>query len=738
MLGMATPTDVMRKQHDRIRHLLRDLDLIESSLSLSTEKLKNLHVELLQQLRGASKDFIAMEHSRLSFLRESLFRFCQACSGMFEHSGQILNDLRNSAILLESSTDFDSFERQLSSIASSVPPASPTGQDTDESNTTAENTAELATVFHVIDKMKYCIDHLKVLASRSVNTFTEMSEAEKAFGAKTSKLFEKHGYSAKTTKSFQNAITTAELVSLHEEPKTKELGWNAVVTGISRFAEAHMVIAEVIADKCSVIIDSTLRKLDILKRDTQEKQVAAAKKVEMARASLSKVETKLKRVRRELKGRRSKQADGSSGVEEDITIDIDESVHIDDQKEAKDLKDGKPESSKDAQKSVMHGLESLGTALGVAVKGSQANERNANRINVLEDEEKAYLDVMQTAKDSVTLVLETSVSEMKLVVDAVKVDIKKHINELKLAYQMFLDCYILGHDICRKAIEKVREDSANIDIDQDLLHFLKSIQAASTEKSSVVNIPIFEVFVPLRHDAIEQERNNRMDELEEKKRRGSVGEDTLGDAPYTHESDEVNDDVLSARQSLRLDSGDQLLVDDVMQVNEEASAPVIRSESCPPVSVDTEKLMHLEKVKSEPILSTVTDALDESMNEMIDTSTLTVTPIDTSTPLVHEDISTVSPVAAFSPSQLTPPPTPTQQTSPPLEKSPEKRPRPASTPDISTMNRMNISPYYGVAPREETFVSPELVKFGLPTGEKILEYFSCALYPKKGIMSHGR
>jgi hypothetical protein len=43
-----------------------------------------------------------------------------------------------------------------------------------------------------------------------------------------------------------------------------------------------------------------------------------------------------------------------------------------------------------------------------------------------------------------------------------------------------------------------------------------------------------------------------------------------------------------------------------------------------------------------------------------------------------------------------------------------------------------------VIPREETWASPELAKFDLPPTEKVLEYFSCALYPKRGLLTHGR
>ena len=43
-----------------------------------------------------------------------------------------------------------------------------------------------------------------------------------------------------------------------------------------------------------------------------------------------------------------------------------------------------------------------------------------------------------------------------------------------------------------------------------------------------------------------------------------------------------------------------------------------------------------------------------------------------------------------------------------------------------------------VPPREDTWTSSELAKFDLPPTEKVLEYFTCALYPKRGLLTHGR
>lgn len=51
---------------------------------------------------------------------------------------------------------------------------------------------------------------------------------------------------------------------------------------------------------------------------------------------------------------------------------------------------------------------------------------------------------------------------------------------------------------------------------------------------------------------------------------------------------------------------------------------------------------------------------------------------------------------------------------------------------------MDDTTHTTVIPREETWASPELAKFDLPPTEKVLEYFSCALYPKRGLLTHGR
>jgi hypothetical protein len=61
----------------------------------------------------------------------------------------------------------------------------------------------------------------------------------------------------------------------------------------------------------------------------------------------------------------------------------------------------------------------------------------------------------------------------------------------------------------------------------------------------------------------------------------------------------------------------------------------------------------------------------------------------------------------------------------------------AGTPSPSKLT--NVLYAGAVAPREEAYVPvTDGAKLGLDAADKVLESFSCALYPKRGLLTHGR
>jgi hypothetical protein len=58
----------------------------------------------------------------------------------------------------------------------------------------------------------------------------------------------------------------------------------------------------------------------------------------------------------------------------------------------------------------------------------------------------------------------------------------------------------------------------------------------------------------------------------------------------------------------------------------------------------------------------------------------------------------------------------------------------SSAADAATAAGNNLA----VTPAAGDSTERELAKFGLSASDKVIESYSCALYPKKGLLTHGR
>lgn len=358
VLGKVAPNESMKKQHDKCRTLVHEIDLIENDLSELTSVLRHQQEEYNISLSNALQEIESIENERLNFIKTGLLRFYQANNGMSDHLTQIFEHLKSLISTLDIHVDVETFERELELAKSSFrersnsmqqhlaygiatdrnsgeipllentyPTQQLSGSPISDSSMPLQIAASsrykseddeasklLRSNFMIFDRLKDGIDCLKKSAQRATGTFAEISDAEKQYSKSALKVLEKHGYAVAghithtTTNKISNSFASPDsklrdLVNLYESSFCRA-GWDNVTQVTEKLSEAHLTVAEVLLDKCCVITDNAQRKMDGNVKEATDKVHQINKKIDGAKASQMRLKSKLNRVQKELKDRR--------------------------------------------------------------------------------------------------------------------------------------------------------------------------------------------------------------------------------------------------------------------------------------------------------------------------------------------------------------------------------------------------------------------------------------------------
>jgi hypothetical protein len=642
----------------------------------------------------------------------------------------------------------------------------------------------------LLDWLKVCLDTLKGVCLKATTSFTEVGDAQKFYGKIAMKIFEKHGYSKSAVAAASSSAASllkaadakcADLVSRYESPMCR-LGWNSVVQSIEKFAEAHSTSSEIILEKGCTTIENLHKKIDIHKKDISDKLGVIMKRLEGAKAAEVKVSGKLAKVRKELRDRRGKvisKEDAASLPLSDASVrgesqnDHFSNEMIDSSTSGQKVDDAMDISTSgskvDESNNVSSAMSStarisftaLGavSAFGAAVGVGASVERNMSRISVLEDEEKALTEQYLTARASLEVVSQESTAEMLSLINNTKNSVSKYISDIAFSFRSILDGHNVSLNITKGAIEKAFSEAQNIDITSDMENFslqVKKLAVQPTEDNKpAVNrkvvIPPLPIFTPIIIEAIEIERTNERESLKNEKlkgdssvsaaslltnangddehdtdasdtgvyNKGAVSDDEMlndKDVFFNHPSDGVthidkHKDKVSDHQKLSItDTVDETLTpipEEGVENNNESESKGMST----PIRVDNEKdefkAASANKSPNSALSVSVLEEKEGRPSAFSDDIFSAIHPSDESNTVLR---SISSPLPSNSSSHAR-----------------------ALSPSLSTSGTYTTQPN-----KEENLVAPELAKFGMSSSEKILEYFSCALYPKRGLLTHGR
>ena len=415
-----------------------------------------------------------------------------------------------------------------------------------------------------------------------------------------------------------------------------------------------------------------------------------------------------------------------------------------------------------------------------AASSSPSADRNVQRNQVLLDEEESMTQQLISVTSDVSTTMVKCENALKELVHSFKSEIQQQLEGIVISYQEFLDSNNIKFNIWQRVIRKVRDDVENIDIEQDLIFYRERVQDRYLHHLTTLNntdedlgLPKLQAFCAIQNDIVDLERSNERESLMQEdllrpaspsspnsEQSGSIkvfgsiigGIKAIGDRGMsggTHIMEGVSRGRMtgkkedtrrrsrstgSGERATRTGGGDHNPKDEERErgldaVNDAYQhrlkiGPNSRSLSEGVADSDDFTSSVVESKDGVPAGSgpkELADVVtDEVKNDTAIATDRTVSLLETVGTERTERIDSPPPPDSISVLE----PDDEQDTAPPkVEMSKEPSPSPFKLPE----------PFKELPVR----LNPELVKFGI-ADEHIIEHFSCALIPKRGLLTQGR
>ena len=330
-----------RRLEDRCKELFKEIDIAEKSLASNTESLNTYRKELVNTARHTLDELLEIEFGRLSALKDALLNFLSAYEEAY------LSHLLSSVADL--STKFSCFlteseEAQLTGAICPPVTSSPifefihpmvhfmTSTPEISENFQADK-SEVSALFLRIGRLTDTLTSFVDLVTRLSAHFSEAIDIDRTYWKTIQNNFEKHGFQRSpsmdnifpaagsnkflVTNSITNPSTTnnaGHLLSTLELPTMKKAA-EAFVVGLGRINELLAKSLESTADEVSESLLALKDRLFVLKKDLIDKSFTSIKRLEASFSNLSKVRAELKKLKALLKERRQTVRQAKDEVE---------------------------------------------------------------------------------------------------------------------------------------------------------------------------------------------------------------------------------------------------------------------------------------------------------------------------------------------------------------------------------------------------------------------------------------
>ena len=337
MLSKIAPE---KKLDEKCRDMIREVDTIERSLIASSKRLIIQRSDLLLEISKAMGELEELEAQRLAFMKEGLSRFCLAADLIASQQNETITSV------LERTNKLDSNEEAMHLMTEIDRPTNlntPTKRRTDSSSDSEDDNDtnnELIILFGKAEKLGDAMEYFRTLVTRTATSLLEVSEAEENYARSAHKVLDRHGYSRNTaaqwvyaadyshiqivaeaapmksaplsaaigavgatTLALAGGLRSAEFLSRFESPLTKS-GWELVISCIGNSSDLQMRSSEVAGEEVCQQLELVTQRLEIGRRELVEKLAQNSKMVEKAKQEIKTLSAKLLKCQTVLRERR--------------------------------------------------------------------------------------------------------------------------------------------------------------------------------------------------------------------------------------------------------------------------------------------------------------------------------------------------------------------------------------------------------------------------------------------------
>lgn len=799
VMGKFAPGDVLRKLDERCRLQLQEIDSNEESLAASVKIYNEIRHDFIVELSNSNHKLEQLESVRLQLFIDGLSRFCLACQGMMDHLESLISEQIGQFAFLDHERELEALHLDKSDHSSEfagtkLPEPDQLGQYL---ATVSKIIDAMETLRGLVQRSTVTMVEIAESGKYYAKVCNRIVDKQHGVVVKSNALSDTaamlRGGSGAQVPPF------GVLLSAIEAPLTKK-GWDAAISAVSKFAEAMQTSSEVIVEKCCVNADTLMRRVESSRKELNDIVSMNTKRVDALQTNATRATAKLKKVRVELKDLRENSAVVASKQQPHMpSLSLSENVEakpsedtsspLSSPRESEHLDVSSVTSGESAVSSSAEGATvataatptepqqaesqlsspplkrgstvrlpsipfqsldplKIGSALGAAVGLESASDRKVNRIAYLEEEEKTLIDAETMAILALSNAKESCMTELASAIENAKQSLSRDLLNIKMILQILMDCQRLSQEICQSAVLKIRNASDAVDRQADFEYFINFVRnttvgitngvstytidngATGGTKSSFATyeVPVEEGFIPIQNPVISHERELRAlakTQAAENQNPPSGDERSkTGDKAAEDSDDETVEEVERVASS---DSHDISLSSPVIAPAEESEKEPPKITLPPPVAskAPVEALMSPQKMainaRISEVMSNYNTATSPSIIQTPSSESEAVAQVEKQEEEVVEIPKPLSlPEAAVEPKISTSGSVVTS--TPPADVAP-------SSPD-----QLKYTP--SQFPREEAYVPPPDSTTG--ETEKVIESFSCAIYPKRGMLTHGR
>jgi hypothetical protein len=720
MLGKSLPNE--KKLIEKCRDAIAEFDANEKYIQSSYQKLLDSHSSLESDIKKALVELNNVEISRYLLMKEGLSR-------LFLAQDLLIERLNETYTIILGQLDTIRYQSVLPEVLSMITMLNSDSHGGDDDTI-------LANYQYMGEKLLDMIEFFKNLAAFVKIFINDLVDASRIYTKSTQKTLDKHGFSkaaAPGTNHMRAAAMAAvnlystlcaDVLSSNESPSMR-LVWEAIVRAFGGFAEMHSKLAELLTDRVSQPMDAILKDLEDNRKELNEKLSFHGKRVAAGHANVNRIHQKITKVKKDIHDRKS-QVKKAREDESSISGNNAAAVYPTSGSNPASATSSDRAPSPPVEVSKMSSLRStsLSAVVGLESASDRIN-RMESKITSLEEEEASLQESFENTRSGLTIIFESMKVELSTSLKTTSSAVIANVEKLRDSVGIFMDAEILSIEVRKKSLADARVCYESIDLDRDLQYTVKLIQTAAKaaeetndEDLRSLDVIMADDLVLYQSDLIANERNQVKSRADSNVPVYELPSPSLANEEYA----ESVESILTADTNENLDLG-SIYPDKSDLSSSEASSPVKGT-----------SLTQSNKEDAQPAVedqSSTTKATSVS-------SSIAVSPRES----VGAAVSVVAPVsvkAVSTPSRI--PSSQKYTTSPAVNDSLLSRSQginSSSSPSISSNPPTASAVSSPATTKDVANEVSELNKFGLSSMDKVLESYSCALYPKKGMLTHGR